>query len=209
MNEKLQRAISVDQLLKMKFKTFPFDGEYKDAVGTPAKDGSWIVWGQSANGKTRFVLALSKYLANFARIAYMTLEEGAKLSFQRAIQQNNMLEVAKNFTILENESIEDLTIRLHKKKSADVIIIDSIQYWQVDYMRFKNLKEEFPNKLFIIISHADGKEPKGATAKAIRFDADVKIFIQGYRAFPDSRFGGGKPFTIWNEGADLYWSKLV
>lgn len=201
----LKRAISVDELLKTKFKTMAFEGEFKEAVGTPEMSGSWIIWGQSGNGKTRFTLQLAKYMTKFGKVAYNSLEEGAKLSFKRAIQQTGMISVAKRFIILKGETIEQLTERLSKQKAPNIIIIDSVQYTDLDKKAYKTLINSFPTKLFIFISHAEGKNPKGSTADAIRYDSDVKIFVQGYKAFVVSRFGGGKPFIIWEEGAMEYW----
>jgi hypothetical protein len=201
----LKRAISVDELLKTKFKTMAFEGEFKEAVGTPEMSGSWIIWGQSGNGKTRFTLQLAKYMTKFGKVAYNSLEEGAKLSFKRAIQQTGMISVAKRFIILKGETIEQLTERLSKQKAPNIIIIDSVQYTDLDKKGYKTLINSFPTKLFIFISHAEGKNPKGSTADAIRYDSDVKIFVQGYKAFVVSRFGGGKPFIIWEEGAMEYW----
>lgn len=200
-----RRAISVDELLKTKFKMMAFDGEFKESFGTPEMSGSWLIWGNSANGKTRFTLQLSKYLTKFGKVAYNSLEEGAKLSFKRAIQQTGMISVAKRFIILKGESIEQLTERLTKQKSPNIIIIDSVQYTDLDKKGYKNLINQFPTKLFIFISHADGKKPLGSTAVAIQYDSDVKVFVQGYKAFVRSRFGGNKPFIIWEEGAMDYW----
>jgi hypothetical protein len=55
------------------------------------------------------------------------------------------------------------------------------------------------------VSHAEGKEPKGNVAKSVRYDAFVKIWVEGYKAFPQSRFGGGNEFVIWPAGAQKYW----
>ena len=70
---------------------------------------------------------------------------------------------------------------------------------------YQSLKEEFPNKLFIFISHADGKNPKGALANFVKYDADLKIRVEGYKAMCLSRLGGDKePYIIWAEGAAQY-----
>ena len=58
----MARAASLDQVLRTRFKVLPFEGEWKDAIGCPELTGSWIVWGNSGNGKTRFALQLCKYL---------------------------------------------------------------------------------------------------------------------------------------------------
>lgn len=199
------RAISVEQLINKKFKVMPFEDEFKASFGRPELSGAWIIWGNSANGKTRFTLQLAKYLTKFGNVAYNSLEEGIKLSFQRAIQQTGMQSVAKKFKIINGETIEQLIERLEKQKSPHIIIIDSLQYTDLDKRSYKALINRFPKKLFIFISHAEGKNPKGSTADAIKYDSDIKIRVEGYKAFARSRFGGGKPFVIWEEGANEYW----
>jgi hypothetical protein len=198
------RAIPVSQLLRQKFKGLPFEGEWRDAFGLPELTGAWLVWGNSGNGKTRFALQLAKYLCSFCRVGYNTLEEGASLSFKRAVEQVNFNGQANRMVILDKEPVSELIARLKRPKSPEVIIIDSVQYTGMTFEEYKLLREMFRRKLFILVSHADGKLPEGRVAKKIRFDAMVKVWIEGYRAFPVSRYGGGAPFTIWPEGADQF-----
>ena len=65
----------------------------------------------------------------------------------------------------------------------------------------------FKKKSFIFLSHASGKLPDGKTADKIRYDAGIKTRIEGYIAFPISRYGGNKPYVIWEEGARKYWGR--
>ena len=76
------------------------------------------------------------------------------------------------------------------------------------YNDYKKLKEQFRKKLFVFISHADGKDPAGRSAKSVRYDCNCKIRVEGYRAMIVSRYGGGKPIDIWAEGAARYWGEL-
>lgn len=196
----MARAASLDQVLRTRFKVLPFEGEWKDAIGCPELTGSWIIWGNSGNGKTRFALQLCKYLCQFGRVAYDSLEEGVSVSLVKAIKETHMMEVRKKFVVLDKEPIDQLTERLEKPKSPDIVCVDSLQYTGMSYERYKALKERFPKKLFIWISHADGTLPEGRVAKKVRFDSNVKVFVQAYRAEPVSRYGGGKPYIIWEEG---------
>lgn len=196
----MARAASLDQVLRTRFKVLPFEGEWKDAIGCPELTGSWIVWGNSGNGKTRFALQLCKYLCQFGRVAYDSLEEGVSVSLVKAIKETNMMEVRRKFVVLDKEPIDQLTERLEKPKSPDIVCVDSLQYTGMSYEQYKALKERFPKKLFIWISHADGTLPEGRVAKKVRFDSNVKVFVQAYRAEPVSRYGGGKPYIIWEEG---------
>jgi DNA polymerase III delta prime subunit len=204
----IKRAVSVDQLLKKKFIEMPFEGKWEASFGIPERSGVWIIWGNSGNGKTNFALQLARYLATFGKVAYDTLEEGARKSFQIAVRRAKMESVAGNFTILNREHLEDLKVRLRKKKSPQIIIIDSIQYSGLTKSEYIALKEEFDDKLFIFISHAEGKNPKGSLANFTRYDADIKIRIEGYKAFPTSRYGGNEEFVIWHKGASDYWSDI-
>ena len=196
----MARAASLDQVLRTRFKVLPFDGEWKDAIGCPELTGSWIIWGNSGNGKTRFALQLCKYLCQFGRVAYDSLEEGVSVSLVKAIKETHMMEVRRKFVVLDKEPIDQLTERLEKPKSPDIVCVDSLQYTGMSYEQYKALKERFPKKLFIWISHADGTLPEGRVAKKVRFDSNVKVFVQAYRAEPVSRYGGGKPYIIWEEG---------
>ncbi|MCX6277691.1 MAG: hypothetical protein NT004_06320 [Bacteroidetes bacterium] len=196
------RAISIRQLYSTTIRSLDFAGEWLDAIGCPEPAGTWLIWGNSGNGKTRFALQLAKYLATFGRrVAYNSLEEGVSLSLRNAIEDCNMQEVARRFVLLDKEHVPDLIERLNKKRSPDVVIIDSIQYTGLTYADYKSLKDRFRSKLFILVSHAEGSHPSGRVARSIRFDANVKIWVEGYQAYPSSRYGGGTPYVIWDKGA--------
>jgi len=107
--------------------------------------------------------------------------------------------------LLDKEPINELKIRLRKPKSPQFVIIDSLQYSGLNAMQYKLLQSQFSNKLFIIVSHAEGKQPAGRSARTIHYDANVKIWIEGFKAFPKSRYGGGSEFVIWNEKAEQIW----
>ncbi len=202
-----KRAISVSELINTKHRALEFEGAWLHAIGKPERRGAWLVWGNSANGKTRFALQLAKYLANFGKVAYNAMEEGASLSMKQAFLDTNMMEVKRRVLLLDQEPMTDLTERLKKHKSPNFVIIDSVQYSGMNYAQYKELRDGFPSKMFILISHADGKEPAGRVAKQIRYDAFVKIWVEGYKAFPQSRYGGGAEYVIWPEGAETYWNE--
>jgi len=207
MEQRINRALSVSELYKKKFRTMPFTGEWLDLFGEPELSGCWLVWGESANGKTSFMMQLCKYLSQFGRVAYDSLEEGISESLKKAIDRANMMEVERRFIILHKEPIEELENRLNRRKSPDIVVIDSVQYTDLNKRTAKAFVDRHPRKLLIFVSHAQGKMPEGRTANAIRFDANVKIRVEGYRASIESRYGGDKSrnHTIWHEGAAEYW----
>jgi len=195
----------MQQLYNTKIRSLDFAGSWFDAIGSPEPSGSWIIWGNPGNGKTRFALQLSKYLASLGlKVAYNSLEEGVSKSLRSAITDCNMQEVSRRFILLDKEPMIELMDRLGRKKSPNVIVIDSVQYTGLTYFDYKVLKEKFRSKHFILVSHAEGSHPAGRVARSIRYDANVKIWVEGYTAYPVSRYGGGEPYVIWDEGAFNY-----
>lgn len=207
-----KQAVSVWELINTKFDLIEFKGAFRQLLGTPEASGSWFIYGDSGNGKTTFCLQLAKALTEFDKVEYNTLEEGARASMREALIENNMTQVTRGrFRILNRLSIEDLKKRLRKPRSARIIFIDSVQYTFLNKRGYKDLQKEFPDHLFIWVSHVQGKQPLGTLALAMLYDSDVKIWVEGYKAFSKSRMNRGtvaKPYVIWKEGADEYYSKV-
>ncbi|MAO42129.1 MULTISPECIES: ATP-binding protein [Leeuwenhoekiella] len=205
---KIKRAVSVDELLKKKFKTLPLEGRFKELIGTPERSGSWFLFGNSGEGKTTFLMQLAKYLTQFEKVEFNSLEEGARMSMQEAIKENRMQECRRgSFKVLDKLTIDEIRERQSRHKSAGIVIIDSVQYAFLDKRGYKALQKACPNTLFIWNSHAEGKQPMGSLAKAIMYDADVKLHCVGFRVFAKSRMNRGqlsKPYTVWEEGAKQY-----
>ena len=200
----MKRALSVNNILTAKYNTLPFDGEWQKAVGNPELTGSWVIYGPPKNGKTSFAFMLAKYLTQFKRVVYDSVEEGGSLTIQMQTERHNMLDVSGRFTILDKEDIDELKARLDRHKSPDVIFIDSVQFLDMKFSQYKELKARYPQKLFVYISHVNGTQPEGQVAKRIWRDANVIFRIEGYRAFPTSRYGGGEHIDIWKERAEAY-----
>ena len=152
-------------------------------------------------------MQLARELTKHGKVAYNSLEEALSLSFQNNMRRCRMEEARGRFLVLDREPIEALTERLKRQRSPDFIIIDSLQYTGMNYKEYKKLKEQFPNKLFVFVSHADGEKPKGSTAVSVQYDADMKILVQGYRAICKGRFvpESGKHYSIWAEAEAKYW----
>ena len=211
------RAISNKNVLAAQFETADFDGPYLASFGRPELRGAWIIWGGSGSGKTTFTLMLCKYLARFGRVAYDSLEQGLSLSLQKAWERVGMAEAGSNIILLDKEELPELRARLSKRKSPEIIVIDSLQYLDSFTWRlFKSLKKDYPDKLFIFISQVDKSgNLADKLAVRIRFDADIKIKVEGYKAFVTTRYEdtergeGGADFIIWQQGAADYWAEQI
>lgn len=204
----MARALSVKQVINKKRITYPFEKEFLESFGCPERNAIWMIWGQSGNGKTRFLLQLCKYLAQFGKVDYNSLEEGDSESFAKALIDTDMHEVEGKFRLLDMMPTDEFVDRLSKKKSADFAVLDSVQYAGIDYQYYKQqMKEKLRKKSLLFISHAAGMMPDGRTADKIRYDAGIKVHVIGYVAKVRSRYGGNKPFIIWEEGAKKYWGR--
>ena len=202
----IKRAISVTEMITKKRNLLPFDGEMLNAFGRPELGTQFLIWGDSGSGKTSLALQISKYMCELGfRVAYNSLEQGDSKSFKDAIVENNMSEVNRKFIDLDREPLADTIVRFKKHKAPDVLIIDTIQYSRFKYQEYIAMKSALKGKMLIILSQEKNKMPKGAVADDIRYDVDIKVHVEGFIAFTMSRFGGGKEYVIYPQGALEYW----
>lgn len=199
------RAKTIRNVLRERYKTFALEGAWRAAFAQPETTGTWIVWGNSGNGKSSFVMQLCKELTKYGKVLYNSLEEGSSLTLQQSLQRHNMHEVAGKMHIV-CEPLSDLLVRLEKRGAPRIIVIDSLQFTQMNYKDYVEIKTAHRDKLFIYISHAEGKTPSGATARRIKYDASLKIWVEGFKAFSNGRFKGEMGhYVVWEKGASDYW----
>lgn len=208
----MARAFSNREITDAKFKFEDFTGEWLASFGRPELKGAWIIFGQSGSGKTHFALMLAKYLSQFVnRVAYDTVEQGRSGSFQEAWRTARMDEIKTKIIGLDREQVPELKERLRRRKSPDVVFIDSITAL-VGFTRseFAKLINEFPDKLFVFLAHEDRGKPYPAIAEHVRKLSEIKIHVEGFKAFTTTRFSGGTgaDFVIWPEGAAEYMANL-
>lgn len=201
----VRRAFSVEDVLGLKRDILDFDGKWLDAIGRPELKGTWCVGGLPKNGKTTFTMQLAKYLTRWHIVAYNSIEEGISASFAEALKRGGMNEIkAGRFMVLNNEDVQDIELRLSRRKSPKVVIIDSIQFLGLNIATYLRWKKRFPEKLFIYVTHLAGGYPEGKTALKIWRDSDVVIKVEGFKAYPTSRYGGGKEMVISEEKAAMF-----
>ena len=212
MSKKSNRAYSVSNVLSKKFHPLEFSGEWEDTVGKPDKAFSALIWGGTTNGKTEAAIKFAKYLTNFGKVAYDSLEQGLSATIQQALKRNHMDTCGNSFMLLDREPFDELIIRMSKPKSPDFLFIDSVQYTRITKVQYYQLKELMlkKGKGIVWVSQAKGSLPKGALADDIMFDVDLKLWVEGFKLFPDGRLnGGGEPFVVFAKRAAQYWKEIV
>lgn len=201
-----KRAYSPKEIAAKKWVTLPWGEKWSKPFGFPAENASWFISGSSAQGKSSFVMQLSKELCKYGPVLYMSYEEGVNQSFQRRIGYLNMAEVQGRFRVITDETIEELTARLAKPKSPKFIIIDSFQVGCSDYgwsySTAVALMKRFKYKCFIFISQEYKSEPMGKPAVSLRYISDMKVRVMGYKAYCLGRSIGeaGNHYVVWKEG---------
>lgn len=200
----IERAWSPTDVERAKFNELDFEGEWLEAIGKPERTGTWIIKGPSKNGKTSFAMMLAKYLTNFGRVYYNSIEEGLSKSIKMAYNRVNMFEVNGKI-ILYKEDIKDMDKRLSRHKSPDFIFVDTIQFASMTIKEYKELKKKYPNKIFIYVSHVKGSLPDGRAAEFIMKDSNVIAHVEGRRAFFTTRYEGNGIIDIDAEYANNYW----
>lgn len=212
MSKKINRAYSVSNVLTKKFNPLDFTGEWQKTLGRPDKSFSAMICGNSANGKTEAAIKFAKCLTEFGKVDYNSLEQGLSATMQNALKRNEMSSCENSFRLLDRMPFEGLIKRFSKPKSADFLFIDSVQYTRITKAQYYQLKELMlsKGKGIVWISQAKGKSPKGALADDIWYDVDLKMWVEGFRVFPDGRLnGGGEVLTVWSQRAAKYWKEII
>lgn len=203
----MKRAFAPSEIMNMQKKVFDFEGEWFEAFGNPEQLGVWFIWGNSGNGKTSFTMQLAKELAKHGKVAYNALEEGTSKTVQDAIERFELYELDGKLQFI-CEPMDMLTARLAKRRSPDFVIVDSFQYAQLTYKQYIAFKEANDNKLIIFVSHADGKQPSGRSAKSVMYDASLKVWVEGHRAISKGRYiGDVGHIDVWKSAALEYWGE--
>ena len=206
----MRRALSVNDLLKKKYKLFEFRDNWYDAFSRPARTGIWFIYAGQGQGKTTFVVQLIKYLATFEKVVYNSLEESSEHTIQQVFSKHGMKDVSRRVSITEAEGLEDMEERMMRRKAPRIWIIDTVQYLDMDWDKYRELKRRHHDKLIIFVSHTENNMPDGKIAMKIMRDAALKIFISGFVAISKGRYiGPTGQYIIWPEKAQLIWGKKL
>lgn len=206
------KIISLANIEAKKYQYIPFDSKFTEAFGDREKGGIWMIYGKSGQGKTRFVLDLAKEFDEIGmKVLFGSFEMGICKDFKQEIRNAGIKKEIHSIIFTESFSCEELDDMLSKQRSPDVVIIDSIQYFANQYdataEKIIELRKKYRKKIFVFVSHVEGKEVEGKTAYAIKRDSFVRILVEGHRAIYIGRGKGGPTgyYTIWDKKAEEYW----
>lgn len=196
----MPRTLGVRHILEKQYRSLPFDGEWEQTFGQPSDPFTMLIFGHPKNGKTTFTMKFSKYLTQFGKVFYNSIEEGDCKTIQDTFIRCKMdqLEDGK-FMLGDRYFFNDMVEYLKGTNKGRFVIIDSRDFINLTCQQFKKLRLLFPRKSFIIICWEAAGKPAGKFAKDIEFIVDVVVHVRNYHAFPRSRFGGGREYVIWDK----------
>ena len=197
-----QRAYSPKDIASKKWETLAWGEEWSKPFGFPAENASWFITGASASGKSSFVMQLAKEFCRFGNTLYLSYEERINQSFQRRMGYLGMHEVQGKFRVVTDDSYEELVERLKRPKSPKFIIVDSFQMSGWTYEQCEELVRKFAQKCFVFVSMEYKSQPMGKPAARLKYLADMKVRVMGYKAYCQGRALGdaGSYYVVWKEG---------
>jgi hypothetical protein len=207
------RRTSVNNILHKQYDVLPFEGAWREAFDRPEKTGVWFVYGRPANGKSFFCKQLTYELARLGRkTAYFSIEEGDTLPFQKSIRRAGWMEVQRHI-VVETGFVPfgEMAGWLKKNERVKAVVIDTVQRWDLKPGDLPALLEMFRRRLLIVVSHVkDNNLPDGKVADNLLKAADMKVWVEGYRAHSKGRLYGEKGwYDIWPEHAAAYWAENI
>ena len=202
----MKRALTPRDIAAKKWKTLPWGERWSKPFGFPAENASWFISGASASGKSSFVMQLGKELCKYGTVLYLSYEEGVNQSFQRRMGYLKMNEVQGRFRVVAGEAYEEVVVRLKRPKSPKFVIVDSVQRaenagWDYEKIE-RTVTALFPKKCFIFVSMEYKSQPLGKPAMRVKYLADMKVRVVGYKAYCQGRAIGeaGSYYVVWEEG---------
>lgn len=206
MTLKLKKALTVANVINQKVTLIDFseiDNELYQAFGNPQDKGVWFIWGGSGSGKSSLLLNLTKAFGKDNKCIHNELEEDLDdVDFINRIERAQMQDVKANF-LTANYNYQHLCEYLDKRDSPKVVIINSATYFFESLQQYYEFTKKYKRKKIIIISGmAKGKNPYSELETKIMYDANKKIFVDGYLATCKGRTIGpnGGIYIIWQEG---------
>ncbi|MBE7649187.1 hypothetical protein G1L22_12920 [Tenacibaculum finnmarkense] len=192
----MTRALSAGTIYRKKYTKFNFTGVYKEVFGEPSTSGIWLLYGVEKNGKSWGALLLANYLANFGRILYVSAEEGTEMEFKEALKRAKIDGKNKKLRFVEYEPIDELYQRLqvkNRERKYHVVFIDNLTIYndELKARGIKQLKQDFPNTLFVLIAHEERGKPYTASATMASKLAKVLMRVQGLQIQVFGRVPGG------------------
>jgi len=200
------RALTIRNIYDKKYSTLTLDGIYAEVFGEPEDNGAWLIYGLDKNGKTWLSLLLAEYLSHGNKALYVSAEQGIEKDFGDTCKRIGISEKNKTLHVLGYIPIEELDMRLKKRKAEKLVFVDNLTTYEDELKksRINKLLRDHSEKLFIFLAHEERNKPYLAAAIHVHKIAKIIMHVKGLQCTVSGRCPGGV-LTIDEEKAQLYW----
>ncbi|MCB9198089.1 MAG: hypothetical protein H6600_06495 [Flavobacteriales bacterium] len=185
------RAYSGQEILSLDFESIKLNGNLGDFIGKLIREKCAIaLTGDSGAGKSTFSFQLAEaFLSQKLSVAYFSLEAGFTESMKGLIKKFSLNR--SNFSAFDDGGLKEVR---SEASNFDCVVIDSYSKISAKAIDFENLRQDFPNTIFIVIFQktTDGKIRGGSS---ILYNStatiDIKVTSSGKRIaiMQKSRYG--------------------
>lgn len=143
-------VMTVAEARSAQYRPVALTGEWLKLIGKMCLPTHFLVYGFGGSGKTSFVLLFTQYLSSLGyKILYVAREQFDTPTFTELLNRLNIV-VGDNFQI-----VKDLNVL--NPKNFDFVVLDSKDDMELELDNFVELKENYPNQSFIMISQGTKK----------------------------------------------------
>ena len=198
--------MSASDVLKQDYQTnLNFEGKWGDVLGNIAPDFMMMVSGEPGSGKTTFLLEFAYYLAsNFGKVLYISSEEYGSITLadklkmvikdkglHKEVEGHEKSLIPKD--LFFGKGFSDLS-------NFDYVIIDSVNNLNFDLMDFKEMRDIYPEKGFVVVLQTTKAEETYRGGKDWEHEADIAVYmIGGKTKMFKNRYGKMLCYDYFNE----------
>lgn len=190
---------SITDVESWKFEQVNLPKEWAEHLGNLTENFRMLIQGPSGHGKTEYLMKLIKVLAEkHGKVSLNNVEQGKSATLKEAIMRNDFTDLKGKVMICDasKRKFEPWFEALKRPNSGKIICLDSLNYMNLTLEQFKLMHEKFKHKSIIIVCWDD---PMNTASKEIKYMCDIKVEVKDFKANIRSRFGGNKPFVIWDK----------
>ena len=192
-DRELTGIMNASDVLEYKYDLYNFSGKYKDFFGDPSKNFHIMIFGRPKSGKSIFTVQFSKYLSTLGKVLYIASEEGFSATLQQKIREFGMSNASLDFgNFRDFEQIRETVIN----SDYNFVIIDSINFINLDPEDIEVLKAENPSKAFITIQQAT-KSGQFRGSQQFAHNCDIVVEIVDGIAYQQGRFAAPSEMAVF------------
>jgi hypothetical protein len=203
-DRELTGIMNASDVLEYKYDLYNFSGKYKDFFGDPSKNFHIMIFGRPKSGKSIFTVQFSKYLSTLGKVLYIASEEGFSATLQQKIREFGMSNASLDFgNFRDFEQIRETVIN----SDYNFVIIDSINFINLDPEDIEVLKAENPSKAFITIQQAT-KSGQFRGSQQFAHNCDIVVEIVDGIAYQQGRFAAPSEMAVFSTPFDSKVKKV-